>query len=199
MASFLMQFYEGVPPPKLILVDREPAECALVAEALGEAAGCKVEIGVPQRGNRRRLLEQAWRNAGEELDRRLAESSSQAKLGRELAELFDLDEAPQRIEIYDNSHIQGTNALGAMVVAGSEGWIKGAYRKFNIKRAETRPGDDFAMMREVFQRRFAPAIEEDPERTRGERPNLVLLDCGNGPVREVPAVLADRGPRPIPP
>src|SRR3546814_10277116 len=141
MASFLMQFYEGVPPPKLILVDREPAECALIAEALGEAAGRKVEIGVPQRGNRRRLLEQAVRNAGEELDRRLAESSSQAKLGRELAELFDLDEAPQSIEIYENSHIQGPTALGAMVVAGAEGWIKGAYRKFTIKRAETRTGD----------------------------------------------------------
>src|SRR3546814_7441069 len=98
MASFLMQFYEGVPPPKTILVDREPEECALLAEALGESANRKVEISVPQRGNRRRLLEQAVRNAGEELDRRLAESSSQAKLGRELAELFDLDNPPRRID-----------------------------------------------------------------------------------------------------
>jgi excinuclease ABC subunit C len=193
LASFLMQFYEGVPPPKLILVDREPDECALLAEALGEAAGRKVEVSVPQRGNRRRLIEQAVRNAGEELDRRLAESSSQAKLGRELAELFDLDEAPKRIEIYDNSHIQGSNALGAMVVAGPEGWIKGAYRKFNIKRAETRPGDDFAMMREVFQRRFARAIEEDPERTRGEWPDLVLIDGGKGQVSAAGAVLAELG------
>ncbi|KQZ61881.1 excinuclease ABC subunit C [Sphingopyxis sp. Root1497] len=193
MASFLMQFYEGVPPPKLILVDREPEECALVAEALGELAERKIEISVPQRGNRRRLLEQAVRNAGEELDRRLAESSSQAKLGRELADLFDLDNPPQRIEIYDNSHIQGTNALGAMVVAGPEGWIKGAYRKFNIKRAETQPGDDFAMMAEVFQRRFARAIEEDPERTKGEWPDLVLIDGGKGQVSAAGAVLAELG------
>ncbi|WP_439567725.1 excinuclease ABC subunit UvrC [Sphingopyxis sp.] len=193
MASFLMQFYEGVPPPKLILVDREPEECALLAEALGESGSRKVEISVPQRGNRRRLLEQAVRNAGEELDRRLAESSSQAKLGRDLAELFDLENPPQRIEIYDNSHIQGTNALGAMVVAGPEGWIKGAYRKFNIKRAETMPGDDFAMMREVFQRRFARAIEEDPERSKGEWPDLVLIDGGKGQVSAVAAVFAELG------
>ena len=193
MASFLMQFYEGVPPPKTILVDREPAEMALLAEALGEVAERKVEISVPQRGNRRRLLEQAVRNAGEELDRRLAESSSQAKLGRELAELFDLENPPQRIEIYDNSHIQGTNALGAMVVAGPEGWIKGAYRKFNIKRAETMPGDDFAMMREVFQRRFARALEEDPERTKGEWPDLVLIDGGKGQVSAVAGVFAELG------
>ncbi len=193
MASFLMQFYEGVPPPKTILVDREPAEMELLAEALGEVAERKVEISVPQRGNRRRLLEQAVRNAGEELDRRLAESSSQAKLGRELAELFDLENPPQRIEIYDNSHIQGTNALGAMVVAGPEGWIKGAYRKFNIKRAETMPGDDFAMMREVFQRRFARALEEDPERTNGEWPDLVLIDGGKGQVSAVAGVFAELG------
>ena len=193
MASFLMQFYEGVPPPKTILVDREPAEMELLAEALGEVAERKVEISVPQRGNRRRLLEQAVRNAGEELDRRLAESSSQAKLGRELAELFDLENPPQRIEIYDNSHIQGTNALGAMVVAGPEGWIKGAYRKFNIKRADTMPGDDFAMMREVFQRRFARALEEDPERTKGEWPDLVLIDGGKGQVSAVAGVFAELG------
>ena len=193
MASFLMQFYEGVPPPKTILVDREPAEIELLAEALGEVAERKVEISVPQRGNRRRLLEQAVRNASEELDRRLAESSSQAKLGRELAELFDLENPPQRIEIYDNSHIQGTNALGAMAVAGPEGWIKGAYRKFNIKRAETMPGDDFAMMREVFQRRFARALEEDPERTKGEWPDLVLIDGGKGQVSAVAGVFAELG------
>jgi len=198
LASFLMQFYEGVPPPKLILVDREPAECTLLAEALGETAGRKVEIGVPQRGNRRRLLEQAVRNAGEELDRRLAESSSQARLGRELADLFDLEGPPQRIEIYDNSHIQGTNALGAMVVAGPEGWIKGAYRKFNIKRAETQPGDDFAMMREVFHRRFARAIEEDPERTKGEWPDLVLIDGGRGQVSAVSEVFAELGVEDLP-
>src|SRR3546814_3970304 len=108
MSSFLRQFYEGVPPPKTILIDREPDECALLAEALGESANRKVEISVPQRVNRRRLLEQAVRNAGAELDRRLAESSSQAKLGRELAELLYLDTPPRRLEFFDNSHIQGT-------------------------------------------------------------------------------------------
>ncbi len=193
LATFLMQFYEGVPPPKLILVDREPAEAALLAEALGAAADHKIEISIPQRGNRRRLLEQAVRNVGEEIDRRIAESSSQAKLGRDLAELFDLEGPPQRIEIYDNSHIQGTNALGGMVVAGPEGWIKGAYRKFNIKRAETAPGDDFAMMREVFERRFARAIEEDPDRSKGEWPDLVLIDGGKGQVSAVASVFTELG------
>jgi excinuclease ABC subunit C len=193
LATFLMQFYEGVPPPKLILVDREPAEAALVAEALSEVAERKVEISIPQRGNRRRLLEQAVRNVGEEIDRRIAESSSQAKLGRDLAELFDLEAPPQRIEIYDNSHIQGTNAIGAMVVAGPDGWIKGAYRKYNIKRADTMPGDDFAMMREVFERRFARAIDEDPDRTKGEWPDLVLIDGGKGQVSAVAAVFAELG------
>lgn len=193
LASFLMQFYEGVPPPRLILVDREPAEIQLLTQALGEASGRKIEISVPQRGHRRRLLEQAVRNVGEEIDRRIAESSSQAKLGRELAELFDLEGPPQRIEIYDNSHIQGSNALGAMVVAGPDGWMKGAYRKFNIKRAETAPGDDFAMMREVFERRFARALEEDPDRSKGEWPDLVLIDGGKGQVSAVAAVFAELG------
>lgn len=193
LANFLVQFYEGVPPPKLVLVDREPAEAALLAEALSELAERKVEISVPQRGSRKHLLEQAIRNAGEELGRRLAENSSQAKLGRELAELFDLDAAPKRIEIYDNSHIQGSNALGAMVVAGPEGWMKGAYRKFNIKGTDAKPGDDFAMMREVFHRRFARALEEDPERMRGEWPDLVLIDGGKGQVSAVTEVFAELG------
>ncbi len=193
LASFLMQFYEGMPPPKLVLVDREPDDAAVLAEALGTLAERKVEISVPQRGQRRRLLEQAARNAGEELDRRLAETSTQAKLGRELADLFGLDAPPERIEVYDNSHIQGSNALGAMVVAGPQGWIKGAYRKFNIKRDTTTPGDDFAMMREVFERRFARALEEDPERVRGEWPDLVLIDGGKGQVSAAGAVLAELG------
>jgi len=198
IASFLVQFYAGMPPPKLILVDREPEDCAVLAEALGTLAERKVEISVPQRGQRRRLLEQAARNASEELDRRLAESTTQARLGRELAELFDLDAPPERIEVYDNSHIQGTNALGAMVVAGPQGWIKGAYRKFNIKRDSTTPGDDFAMMREVFERRFARAIEEDPERDKGEWPDLVLIDGGKGQVSAVSAVFAELGINDLP-
>ncbi len=193
LASFLMQFYEAMPPPKLVLVDRDPSDADVLAEALGALAERKVEISVPQRGQRRRLLEQAARNAGEELDRRLAETTTQAKLGRELADLFGLDAPPERIEVYDNSHIQGTNALGAMIVAGPQGWIKGAYRKFNIKRDATTPGDDFAMMREVFERRFSRALEEDPERDKGEWPDLVLIDGGKGQVSAAGAVLAELG------
>ncbi|MBP6435649.1 MAG: excinuclease ABC subunit UvrC, partial [Sphingorhabdus sp.] len=147
----LAQFYEEVPPAPTIMLDRELPEAELLGEALGERLGRKVTVTFPQRGDRTRLVAQAKRNAEEALDRRLAETTTQGKLLREVAELFDLSEPPQRIEIYDNSHIQGTNALGAMVVAGPEGFIKNQYRKFNIKQAAT--DDDFAMMREVFHRR----------------------------------------------
>ena len=180
LTSFLMQFYEGTTPPKLILTDREPAECDVLAEALSELTERKVVISVPQRGDRIRLMEQAVRNAAESLDRRLAENRTQGKLLEDLADLFELDGPPQRIEVYDNSHIQGTNMVGAMIVAGPEGFIKGAYRKWNIKRPETAPGDDFAMMREVFSRRFARAQSEDPDRDSGEWPDLVLIDGGRG-------------------
>jgi excinuclease ABC subunit C len=133
------------------------------------------------------------RNAEEALDRRLAESTTQAKLLREVADLFELGDAPDRIEIYDNSHNQGTNALGAMVVAGPEGFRKNQYRKFNIKRAETVPGDDFAMMREVFSRRFARAQSEDPDRDGGDWPDLVLIDGGRGQLNAVKGVLEELG------
>ncbi|GAO38697.1 UvrABC system protein C [Sphingomonas changbaiensis NBRC 104936] len=179
-ASFLMQFYEEVPPPRTILLDRELAEGALIAEALAEQAKGRVTISQPQRGDRRRLIEQAKRNAEEALERRMAESTTQAKILRELADLFELDGPPDRIEVFDNSHIMGTNALGAMVVAGPEGFRKNSYRKFNIKRPETAPGDDFAMMREVFERRFARAKSEDPDREGGDWPDLVLIDGGRG-------------------
>jgi excinuclease ABC subunit C len=164
-----------------------------LAEALAERAGGKVVITMPQRGDRVRLIKQASRNAVEALDRRLAETTTQGKLLRELAELFELAEPPRRIEIYDNSHIQGTNALGAMVVAGPEGFIKGQYRKFNIKNPDTAPGDDFAMMREVFQRRFIRAQDEDPDREKGEWPDLVLIDGGKGQMSAVKAALEDIG------
>ncbi|KQM67401.1 excinuclease ABC subunit C [Sphingomonas sp. Leaf17] len=180
LTSFLSQFYEEVPPAKTILLDRELEEGDLLAEALGERAGFKVTVAVPQRGDRKRLLDQASRNAVEALERRLAESTTQAKLLREVADLFDLPEPPNRIEIYDNSHIQGTNATGAMVVAGPEGFRKGQYRKFNIKDKATAPGDDFGMMREVFTRRFARAQAEDPDRDAGDWPDLVLIDGGKG-------------------
>ncbi|MBX9796894.1 excinuclease ABC subunit UvrC [Sphingomonas sp.] len=189
LTSFLSQFYEEVPPARQVLIDRALPEAALLEQMLSAQAGHKVVIGTPQRGDRRRLLDQARRNAAEAIDRRLAESTTQARLLREVAELFELGEVPDRIEIYDNSHIQGTHALGAMVVAGPEGFRKNQYRKFNIKRAETAPGDDFAMMREVFERRFARAQEEDPDRDRGQWPDLVLIDGGRGQLNAARAVL----------
>jgi len=191
LTSFLTQFYEEVPPAKTVFVDRELPEAALLAEVMATQAGRKVDLSVPQRGVRLRLLDQAKRNAEEALDRRLAESTTQAKLLREVAELFGLGDPPDRIEIYDNSHIQGTAALGAMVVAGPEGFRKGQYRKFNIKTAAT--NDDFAMMREVFQRRFARAQNEDPDRDSGDWPDLVLIDGGRGQLNAVKEVLEEMG------
>lgn len=192
-SSFLAQFYEDVPPARTILLDRDLPDADLLAEALGSQIGRKVDIQCPQRGDRKRLVDQAVRNAVEALDRRLAETTTQAKLLREVAELFDLAEPPQRIEVYDNSHIQGTNALGAMVVAGPEGFQKGQYRKFNIRNAETVPGDDFAMMREVMARRFGRALEEDPDRDKGLWPDLALIDGGKGQVSAVKAALEELG------
>ena len=192
-SSFLAQFYEDVPPARTILLDRDLPDADLLAEALGSQIGRKVDIQCPQRGDRKRLVDQAVRNAIEALDRRLAETTTQAKLLREVAELFDLAEPPQRIEVYDNSHIQGTNALGAMIVAGPEGFQKGQYRKFNIRNAETVPGDDFAMMREVMARRFGRALEEDPDRDKGLWPDLALIDGGKGQVSAVKAALEELG------
>ena len=192
-SSFLAQFYEDVPPARTILLDRELPDADLLAEALGSQIGRKVDIQAPQRGDRKRLVDQAVRNAIEALERRLAETTTQAKLLREVAELFDLAEPPQRIEVYDNSHIQGTNALGAMIVAGPEGFQKGQYRKFNIRNAETVPGDDFAMMREVMARRFGRALEEDPDRDKGLWPDLALIDGGKGQVSAVKAALEELG------
>ena len=191
--SFLTQFYEEVPPARAILLDRELGEGELLAQALGDAAGYKVALSVPQRGDRRRLMEQAKRNAVEALDRRLAESTTQAKLLREVAELFDLAEPPNRIEVYDNSHIQGTNALGAMVVAGPEGFRKGQYRKWNIKGNEAATDSDVGMMREVFRRRFARQLEENPDRDADTWPDLVLIDGGKPQLNAAKAVLEDLG------
>lgn len=200
LAGVLAQFYEEVPPPRTVLVDRALPEQALLAEALCEVAGHRVEISVPQRGDRRRLMAQASRNAVEALDRRLAESGTKAKINRELAEFLELSEPPQRIEIYDNSHIQGTKAVGAMVVAGPEGFLKNQYRKFNIKTAQT--DDDFAMMREVMTRRFARALREDPDRTQergsGIWPDLVLLDGGKGQMSAARDALEELGIEDVP-
>ena len=197
-----------MPPPKRILVDRELADRELLEEALTERAGRKVAIEQPQRGARRKLMEQAQRNAEEALDRRMAETTTQGKILRELADTFELPDVPKRIEVYDNSHIMGTNATGAMIVAGPEGFRKNSYRKFNIKRPETQPGDDFAMMREVLERRFARLEKEDPDRQSGEWPDLLLIDGGKGQlsavcevmedmgVHDVPIVAVSKGPRP---
>ncbi|HEX4847938.1 MAG TPA: excinuclease ABC subunit UvrC [Novosphingobium sp.] len=196
LTAFLAQFYEEVPPPRLVLVDRTLPEAALLAEALAGAAGGKVEVSVPQRGDRRRLMEQASRNAVEALDRRAAESGTKARLNRELAEFLELPEPPQRIEVYDNSHIQGANALGAMIVAGPDGFIKGQYRKWNIKAAQT--NDDYGMMREVFQRRFARAQDEDPDRDGGTWPDLVLIDGGKGQMSAARDTLEEMGIEDVP-
>ena len=198
LSSFLVQFYEDMPPPKRILVDRALGDRELLEQALSERAARKVAIEQPVRGARRRLIDQARRNAEEALDRRMAETTTQGKILRELAEVFDLADVPKRIEVYDNSHIMGTNATGAMVVAGPEGFRKNNYRKFNIKRAETQPGDDFAMMREVLERRFARLEKEDPDRQSGEWPDLVLIDGGKGQLSAVCEVMEDMGVHDVP-
>ena len=198
LASFLVQFYEEVPPPKSILLDREVPEGELLAEAFSERAERKVTLRVPQRGDHVRMVGQAKRNAEEELDRRLAETSTQHQNLRAVAELFELEAPPGRIEVYDNSHVMGTNAVGAMIVAGPEGFVKNGYRKFNIKREETAPGDDFAMMREVLSRRFARLEKEDPDRTKGDWPDLLLIDGGKGQLSAVCETLEDAGVHDVP-
>ncbi|MXP13677.1 excinuclease ABC subunit UvrC [Altererythrobacter confluentis] len=196
LADVLAQFYEEVPPPRTILVDRLLPEQHIVEEAFAEIAGHRVEISIPQRGDRRRLMEQAQRNATEALDRRLAESGTKAKIMREMAEFLELAEIPQRIEVYDNSHIQGSKAVGGMVVAGPEGFLKNQYRKFNIKEAQT--NDDFGMMREVMHRRFSRAMKEDPDREGGLWPDLVLIDGGKGQMSSVRDTLEELGIEDVP-
>jgi excinuclease ABC subunit C len=198
LSSFLVQFYEDMPPPKRILLDRDLPDRGLLEEALSARAERKVAIEQPVRGARRKLIDQARRNAEEALDRHLAETTTQGKILRDLAELFELAEPPKRIEVYDNSHIMGTNATGAMIVAGPEGFRKTNYRKFNIKRPETQPGDDFAMMREVLERRFARLEKEDPDRQSGEWPDLLLIDGGKGQLSAVCEVMEEMGVHDVP-
>ena len=162
LSAFLAQFYDDRPPPRLILLSHQIADRALLAEALCTKVGHKIEIALPLRGEKKDLVEHALANAREALGRKLAETSSQDKLLRQLAETFALPKVPRRIEVYDNSHIQGSNAVGAMIVAGPEGFRKNQYRKFNIRSAELTPGDDFAMMREVLTRRFKRLLAEAP-------------------------------------
>lgn len=226
LGSFLGLFYDNKPPPRLILLSHEPPECGLLAEALSTRAGAKVELAVPQRGDKRKLVEYALLNAREALGRRLSESATQQKLLDGVAQAIGLDAAPQRIEVYDNSHIQGSHAVGAMIVAGPEGFVKNAYRKFNIRGSDggrradegglaaaidasaepqkqsaasaLAPGDDYGMMREVLSRRFARALKEDPTRERGAWPDLLLIDGGAGQLSSAQQVLADLGIDDIP-
>ena len=162
LAAFLAQFYDDKPCPRLILISHDIEDRALLAEALSTKSGHRIEVAVPQRGEKKDLIEHALANAREALGRKLAETSSQERLLRQLAETFGLPRVPRRIEVYDNSHIQGSNAVGAMVVAGPEGFRKKEYRKFNIRSADLTPGDDFAMMREVLSRRFKRLLAEAP-------------------------------------
>ncbi|MFG1246131.1 excinuclease ABC subunit UvrC [Xanthobacter flavus] len=191
LGAFLAQFYEDKPCPRLLLLSHKVEEQELLAEALSEKAGYRVEIAVPQRGEKRDLVDHALQNAREALARTLAESATQAKLLEGVAATFGLKAPPQRIEVYDNSHIMGTNAVGGMIVAGPEGFRKSQYRKFNIKSADLVPGDDFGMMREVLTRRFARLLKEAPRENAPSASEAVPPSPPPSPGREegAPAVL----------
>ena len=195
LAAFIAQFYDARAAPPQVLISHPVAGQELMAEALSLRAERRVRLVRPQRGIKRRLIDQALANAREALSRRLAESATQRRLLEGVAEMFGLEAPPRRIEVYDNSHISGSRAVGAMIVAGPEGPIKGAYRKFNIKGAGTSftPGDDYAMMREVLTRRFTRLKKEDPDGESGQGPDLVLLDGGAGQLSSALQVFADLG------
>jgi excinuclease ABC subunit C len=197
LAAFIAQFYDDKPAPPLLLLSHEPDEPALLAEALSLKTDRKVTLLVPQRGEKHDVVLHAQTNAREALERKLAESAGQGKLLAAVAELFQLPETPARIETYDNSHIMGTSAYGVMVVAGPEGFDKSAYRKFAIKSVLT-PGDDFAMLREVLQRRFGRALAEDPGRDSPNWPDLVLIDGGAGQLSAATGIMAELGLADIP-
>ena len=205
LEPFLGQFYGAHPPPPLILLSHKIPRQALIGEALTIRAGRKVRLSVPQRGAKRKLIAHALANAREALGRRLSENASQRRLLEGVAEAFALEQAPRRIEVYDNSHISGTNAVGAMIVAGPEGLMKNAYRRFTIRgtakagRGTAKsdgaitPGDDYGMLREVLTRRFSRALKEDPERGGGQWPDLILIDGGKGHLNAALSVFADLG------
>ena len=192
LAAFAAQLYEGTPPPARVLLSHDIPDRALLAEALTLGAGHRVEVEVPRRGPKRRVVEHAQTNAREAHGRRMAERSAQGKLLAGVARAFALPAPPARIEIYDNSHIQGAFPVGAMVVAGPEGFQRNAYRRFHIKDPAA-AGDDIAMLREVLARRFGRALKEDPERKDGQWPDLVLIDGGLGQLNAARAVLAELG------
>ncbi len=193
LEAFLTQFYDDKEPPRLVLLSHAVENPDLVAEALSARAGRKVELAVPLRGEKAELVENATRNARESLARRMSESSTQNKLLAGLAAAFDLDGPPARIEVYDNAHIQGSDAVGGMIVAGAEGFLKSQYRKFNIRSEAGANSDDFGMMREVLTRRFERLLKEDPERKTEMWPDLLLIDGGAGQISAVVGVLAELG------
>jgi excinuclease ABC subunit C len=191
--SFLGQFYEDKPIPRLILVSHEPPNRELLGEAFCLKAGHKVEIARPQRGEKKSLVDHALTNAREALGRKLAESSAQSKILAAVCEAFGLEGQPERIEVYDNSHISGTNAVGGMIVAGPEGFLKNQYRKFNIRSQDLTPGDDYGMMREVLRRRFGRMVKDEEAGEASPRPDLVLIDGGAGQLSAALEVMADLG------
>src|SRR6185437_9615397 len=202
LESFVGQFYDERTAPKLILTSEELPGCDLLGEALSMRAGAKIEISKPQRGEKREIMDRALANAREQLGRRMAENSAQRQLLEGVAEALGLDAPPRRIEVYDNSHIQGAHAIGAFIVAGPDGFEKNQYRKFNIKSEDLAPGDDYAMMREVLSRRFARMVQEENEAAdvldkkngpRWARPDLVLIDGGPGQLGVACQVFADLG------
>lgn len=193
MEAFVGQFYSNREPPKVVILSNDVENNDLITDALCQKAKRKVEVAVPQRGERAELVDGALRNARESLARKLAETASQGKLLRGLAETFELGEPPKRIEVYDNSHIQGTNAVGGMIVAGPDGFMKNSYRKFNIRGEDITPGDDFGMMKEVLLRRFKRLLKEDPDRSKGDWPDLLLIDGGAGQVSAVREIMEEMG------
>lgn len=198
LGAFIAQFYDNKPAPKSILLSHTVEDQPLLAAALSERMERKVQITVPQRGKKHSTVQEAVRNAKEAVERKLAETAGQTRLLEGVMEKFDLDAPPSRIEIYDNSHIQGSNAIGAMVVAGPDGFMKNSYRKFNIKNEKLEPGDDFGMMREVLHRRFARLIKEDEDRARGHWPDLLLIDGGKGQLSAVTETLEELGVTDVP-
>ena len=198
MEAFVGQFYSDREPPRAVILSHGLDNDDLMAAALAEKAGRKVEVIVPQRGEKAELVQGALRNARESLARKMSETATQGRLLKGLAEAFDLPKVPQRIEVYDNSHIQGAFAVGGMIVAGPEGFDKNQYRKFNIKGDDLTPGDDFGMMKEVMTRRFKRLLKEDPDRTSGMWPELLLIDGGAGQVSSVREIMTELGVGDVP-
>jgi excinuclease ABC subunit C len=198
LEAFVGQFYSSKEAPRQLILSHDIENADLVSAALSEAAGRKVELIYPQRGEKFELVSGALRNAKESLALRMSETATQAKLLRGIAEAFDLDDAPKRIEVFDNSHIQGAHAVGAMIVSGPDGFLKNQYRKFNIRGDDLTPGDDFGMMKEVMTRRFTRLMKEDPERTSESWPDLLLIDGGAGQVSAVAEILETLGVEDVP-